>query len=159
MEGAGRGSLALPMAEAAPQHPQPWTVEALLTPSARRLALAVVAASFFFPITGLGVDLCMLHAATGLPCPGCGMSRAIAALSQGQWSAALGLNPFALFAWPTFMVLAALAVAPRAWRERVEARVRRSTWAGRVYSWVFFAFVGFGLLRLGVFVVLRERFP
>jgi hypothetical protein len=136
-----------------------WTLGALFTPFTRVLAPAVLAVSLFFPIEGLGVDLCLLHATTGLPCPGCGMSRALSAISQGQFSAALGLNPFAFFAWLAFAAVTGLAVLPRATRERLEARARASARAAKAYQLVFFAFLGFGLVRFGVFLALGERFP
>ena len=135
-----------------------WSVEALFSPSSRALAVFVIVVSFVFPVGGLGFDLCMLHASTGLPCPGCGMSRAIAAISQGDFSAALGLNPFSIFAWPTFFALAVLTVLPARVRTRVQAWMERSR-AAKVYELVFWAFLGFGLLRLGLFMVMGERFP
>lgn len=142
-----------------PRRAQLWSVEALLAPSARYLAVFVIVVSFFFPVGGLGFDLCMLHATTGLPCPGCGMSRAISALSQGDFSTAVALQPFALFAWPLFFSLAVLTVLPRPWREGAERRLRASRLAARIYGTLFWAFLGFGLIRLFVFVVSRERFP
>ena len=134
-------------------------MEALLAPSARYLALFAISVSFFFPIGGLGFDLCMLHSFTGLPCPGCGMSRAISAISQGDFSAAVGLNPFAFFAWPVFVALSVLTLMPARMRAQVEARVRRSKRAGKVYELVFWSFLGFGLIRFATFLLLRERFP
>jgi hypothetical protein len=137
-----------------------WPARALFTAGSRRLALLVMIVSVFFPVSGLGVDLCPLHATTGLPCPGCGMSRAIAAVSQGDFSAALGLNPFVLFAWPLFFALALLAFAPgqvvratERWIDRHEAGISRT------YKLVLFAFLGFGVVRFVVLVALRERFP
>ncbi|MGQ0506622.1 MAG: DUF2752 domain-containing protein [Myxococcaceae bacterium] len=119
-----------------------------------------MAASFVFPIKGLGVDLCMLHAFTGLPCPGCGMTRAIAALSQGEWMTALALNPFSVLAWPTFLVLAVLALAGAARRDRFEGWLRsRGATVARIYRITFTAFLGFGVIRLLVFLFLGERFP
>jgi hypothetical protein len=138
---------------------QGWTVEALLAPPARYLALFVILASFVFPLGGLPVDLCVLHASTGLPCPGCGMTRAISAISQGEFSTALGLNPFAFFAWPTFFALAILAVVPSGVRTKLEAPLRRSKGAAKLYELIFFAFLGFGVIRLGLFMLMAERFP
>lgn len=142
-----------------PAVPSGWTIDALLTPFTRYLALLVICVSFIFPVGGLGIDLCVLHAATGLPCPGCGLSRAISAISQGDFSAALGLNPFAFFAWPTFLALAVMALLPRKVRAQVEAPLRRSTRAAKIYELIFFAFLGFGVIRLGVFMVIDQRFP
>ena len=115
--------------------------------------------SFIFPVGGLGVDLCVFHATTGLPCPGCGISRAISAISQGDFSAAAGLNPFAFIAWPTFLFIAALTFVPKATRERLQARASASILAGRIYLITFWAFLGFGLARLATFIWLGERFP
>jgi hypothetical protein len=137
-----------------------WTHRALLTPGSRRLALLVMVASAFFPVTGLGVDLCPVHRVSGLPCPGCGLSRAMAAVSQGDLGAAVGLNPFVLFAWPLFLALALLAFAPEAVRARVEAALdRRGAGLTRGYLVVLAAFLGFGLLRFAVMATLGLRFP
>jgi hypothetical protein len=136
-----------------------WTVEALLAPGTRWLALAALAISFVFPVRGLGFDLCAFHAGTGLPCPGCGLTRGLSALSQGDLTAALALNPFVLFLWPTFLVLALLVVLPRRPRAALEARLRRSRFAAKAYELVFWAFLGFGALRLVAFAVLQARFP
>ncbi len=138
---------------------QGWTVEALLAPPARYLALFVIIVSFVFPLGGLPIDLCVLHRTTGFPCPGCGMTRAISAISQGEFSVALGLNPFAFFAWPTFFALAMLALVPSGVRTRLEAPLRRSKRAAKFYELLVWAFFGFGLIRLAVFMILSERFP
>ncbi len=136
-----------------------WTVEALLSPATRWLALAALAISFVFPVGGLGVDLCAFHAATGLPCPGCGLTRGLSALSQGDLSTALAMHPFVYALWPTFALLAVLAVLPRRLREPIEARLRRSALAAKVYELGFWAFLGFGALRLLAFALTQQRFP
>ena len=60
---------------------------------------AVVAAGMGYGLfcvkTGLGIP-CVLHEATGLDCPGCGMSRAILALARLDLAAAFGYN----LIWP-----------------------------------------------------------
>ena len=137
-----------------------WSHRALLTPFSRWLALAVMVVSFVFPVGGLGFDLCWLHALTGLPCPGCGLSRAVAAVSQGELRVALGANPFVLVVWPLFLGLAVLAVMPARWAKRVEARLDHI--GGPLTRWyqvVFLAFVGFGALRFSYFLVTRQAFP
>lgn len=42
-----------------------------------------------------GPTLCMLRRVFALPCPGCGMTRAFAALARGEWGAALTFHPWA----------------------------------------------------------------
>ncbi len=58
--------------------------------------LGVLVASRLLPPDGLpGVDLCAFHALTGLPCPGCGLTRAFCALARGHFYEAWQLHPFA----------------------------------------------------------------
>jgi len=69
----------------------------------RRLALAVSG------LGGLNLALFALHLpswqcpvlhSTGVPCPGCGLTRAIALLFQGDWRASLTMHAFA----PVFLI-------------------------------------------------------
>ena len=39
--------------------------------------------------------VCLLRRFFHLPCPGCGMTRAFAALAKGDWAAAITLHPLA----------------------------------------------------------------
>jgi len=74
----------------------------------RRLKQAVAAAALLavFPlshaITPLlmrdALPLCPFRAATGKPCPLCGLTRAIALATHGRWRDAFRMNP----AWPLF---------------------------------------------------------
>lgn len=146
-------------AQRASEAPRGW-LKALLTPWARRGVLVAFVGSFLFPVGGLGVDLCPLHAATGLPCPGCGVTRGLSALSQGDLHVALGANPFVLLLWPFFAVVAVLALLPQA---RVDALERQldlvEPWFSRAFRVVLASFFGFGLLRLVYFLVSRDWFP
>lgn len=132
----------------------------LLRPWVRRLALLGFAVSFVFPTTGLGIDLCPLHAVTGLPCPGCGLTRGVSLVSQGDPLLAVGAHAFAPLFWVVFFVLSMLAVVPQARVEALEAKLDvlepAFTQVGRL---LMFAFFGFGLIRFAVFLVLGERFP
>jgi len=53
---------------------------------------------------------CPFHAWTGLPCPGCGATRAVLALSAGDPAAALAWNPLATLGLAGGFLVAALAV-------------------------------------------------
>lgn len=46
----------------------------------------------------LGVSLCPFATLTGLPCPGCGILRALVSLTRGDLHAAMHLHPMAPFA-------------------------------------------------------------
>ncbi len=39
--------------------------------------------------------LCLFHRVTGIGCAGCGLTRALALLAKGQWSAAFAVHPLA----------------------------------------------------------------
>lgn len=88
---------------------------------------------------------CPLLTGLGLPCPGCGLSRAVVLLLSGQWRAALShhaFSPVLLVAWLT---LAVAALSPEAFRrpmihavERLERRTGLSTLllVGLVLYWI-----------------------
>jgi uncharacterized protein DUF2752 len=64
------------------------------------LGLGLLAAAAFVllgevPLTGGGFVVCAFKRTTGISCPGCGMTRAMAALARGDLWAALQLHPFA----------------------------------------------------------------
>lgn len=60
---------------------------------------------------GLPRPVCPLHAATGIPCPGCGTTRAIEALLAGEGSAAFLLNPLACAALAAVVIFDLYAAA------------------------------------------------
>lgn len=131
-----------------------------LTPWVRRVSLAGFAASFFFPITGLGVDLCPIHAVTGLPCPGCGVTRGIALVSHGDWFAALGAHPFILFLWPGLVILAFSALFPQRVVDAAEARLDVLEPAfSKSWKLLLAAFLGFGVVRFFAFLAMGQQFP
>lgn len=51
---------------------------------------------------------CPLHAVTGIPCPGCGLTRATWALARGEPGAAFALHPLVVPVLAWFAVVAAL---------------------------------------------------
>lgn len=107
----------------------------------RRVSLgvaAVAAVQVAGVAAGVGGWPCPVKSALGIPCPGCGLTRACIALFRGEFAAAFDLHAFA----PVLLLgLAALAVAgllPVARREAfasLAARFERRTKA----SYVFFA--------------------
>lgn len=72
------------------------------------------------PLLGSLPVLCPLRALTGLACPGCGITRATAALLHGRWQAAWTLHPAAYL-----VVLAAGAAAVTALAEARRGRPYR----------------------------------
>jgi hypothetical protein len=82
--------------------------------------LALVFAGILFTITILhftgvfSVDriggaiplFCPFKALTGIPCPGCGMTRAMLSVTKGDFRGAFGYNPFSFFL--LFMVVVSI---------------------------------------------------
>ena len=75
----------------------------------RLLALALLAGSLLLPLLAFdwvtspqSLVLCPLRAVTAIPCPSCGLTRALAHLERGHWAEALKFHPFS----PLLFVLA-----------------------------------------------------
>ena len=104
----------------------------------RGLGARVVAAGFLATIVGLAVVAfatggaahevpflpCPVLASTGVPCPGCGMTRACVALASGDARSAWSLHPFAFLLVP---LAVAVMIAP----EQVRAAWVRVPRVGR----------------------------
>jgi hypothetical protein len=71
---------------------------------------------------------CLFKRLTGLPCPGCGLTRGLVCMAHGDVAGAALLNPLALLLFPAFVALALAAVLPAPLRLRlsdwIEARER-----------------------------------
>ena len=61
------------------------------------LVALFVALAFWDPASAGGPDFCLVHRVTGIACPGCGLTRAAAALAQGRFAESWRWHPlFAL---------------------------------------------------------------
>ena len=91
----------------------------LSSPRARAslaLLLAAIAAALlrlFPPWLYAIYPVCPIRALTGWRCPGCGSTRALAAMLSGRFTDAFHFNPLAMFLWPTLAVLALAELTPR----------------------------------------------
>lgn len=89
------------------------------------LALLIIAA--VSPPDGLGLIACPFRAATGLPCPGCGVTRSVTLLLRGRVSESWEMHPFGLpilFVLVTIIGVGLMARRRRAWM-RLQPRVLR----------------------------------
>ena len=141
---------------------EPSSDEATVDPyggRAGQLKRAGIVALFGLPIVGLvlsSVPICPTAAAFGVPCPGCGLTRATLDLLHGNLSAALHMHPLVLLVSPLYIggVLASLydfvrgpvpgkSPGPlRRWFSRIIGPVAGVTfalllivWLARFYGW------------------------
>ncbi len=71
------------------------------------------------PSPDIRTSVCLFRRLTGIPCPGCGLTRAFAHLAKGEWRAALRDHPLAP------LIAAQLGAAWLAWGAAVLGRSPR----------------------------------
>ena len=152
---------AMPVKAAAPSRRwSGWSVEPLLTPGSRALALIAFLASIVMPTEGLGFDICVVHRATGLPCPGCGLTRGVTAITHGHLDYAFVMNPFSFVVWAVFLVLTLTLVLPAKGRAALLGFARtHSNFFGAFYKYSIIAFLIFGTVRFMYFLLRGQPFP
>jgi len=96
----------------------------------------------------IGGVTCPFFHATGIPCPGCGLSRACAAFVRGDWHTWLRMHAFApFFLLGILLFLASATLRSRA-RDRLAWVVVRVERRGAT-ALLLFAMVVYWLIRLG----------
>ena len=100
-------------------------------------------------LLGFSLWPCLFANVTGLPCPGCGMTRAMGALVRGDWNAAVQFHPFApglvLFAF----LVAFVALTPRKLHDSLVRIIERMEVKTRIPTLFLLAAIIYGLLRMG----------
>jgi hypothetical protein len=88
----------------------------------RKFALAISGTGLLQAVTAvLGISLwqCPIFHLLGIPCPGCGMTRAAGSLLHGKWEQSLSFHAFA----PVFVIALALvtctALSPKRFRSHI----------------------------------------
>ena len=109
---------------------------------------ALVAAQVGAVSSGLGGWPCPFLGATGLPCPGCGLTRAALALARGELGASLAAHAFAPVLVLALAALAVAALLPRPQREAFAALAERVERRTRASAFVMAALLLYWLARL-----------
>ena len=125
-----------------------WLHRLLRDAHLRACSVAALALPFLPPDGISGLQLCPFHAWTGLPCPGCGLTRCGSHLLHGHFARAVDYHPFGLVIIPLLFILGILGVLPWRWRERIRgALVPGAVHIRRIFWLSAGVFAAFGLLR------------
>ncbi len=115
-----------------------------------RLGRAMVAGGALYGIlsfTGILRYSCPWHALTGLPCPGCGMTRGALALLEGDWKSSLRHNSLTGVMLVFWVVVGIGVVLPGPARERFSEAVGRFERKSRWALWFGIALIIYTLTR------------
>ena len=99
-------------------------------------------------LAGLPGWVCPIKAATGIPCPGCGLTAATGALLHGRWREALSIHAFAPLFLLAFVLLAVVSVLPEGARQGILARISSFEKRTGITAWVLFSLIIYWSLRL-----------
>ena len=128
---------------------KPWLAPLMADVVLCRIVVAVCAALGAAAALGITIWGCAFYALTGIPCPGCGMTRAVTALLCGQWSQAIAYHPLSPAYFAMGALLGAAAIAPATLRAGLIQRVRRLEERTALPALIVLCTIIFGLLRMG----------
>lgn len=118
----------------------------------RRIAAVLSTTAVFIIVlkmAGLGGWQCPINTAFGQPCPGCGLTRALAALIGGNWQTALQTHPLAPLAAAAMVLLTAVAILPVAAGRKIAATIAMVESRSGIGWLVMIAAIGHWIGRLG----------
>src|SRR5262245_17179446 len=123
-----------------------WLGGPMLLAASAGLTLAAASAWASSTLNSVGAARCWIWDATGLPCPGCGLTRSLGAGLQGEWAESWHQHPFGLFILGLFILTLTLHLLPRSVREGFKKKVDdRPRFFHCGYVLFVVAFLGFGI--------------
>lgn len=104
--------------------------------------------ALFSPPHGSGIALCWFQGATGLPCPGCGMTRSLSCGIRGMFSESWHYHPMGLLILVLFVLIAAQSLCSKPYREQIARFMQaRAAFFNSFYLIFVVTFVSFGVIR------------
>jgi len=100
------------------------------------------------------VPICLFRYLTGLPCPGCGLTRSFSCILHGDFARAYDYHPFGYFLLPIFLLMASTLILPASRRSRMENffRIHQSK-LKLLYLTLIYGFIAFGAVRTVLYAV------
>ena len=113
------------------------------------VSLSAIVSSFFIPPDGIpGFAVCLSSYVTGIPCPGCGLTRSISSISHGAFAKAFFYHPFGFIIYPVFVFLGTYALLPKRIKEKVKKYLMtKNDHIGTFYLFFIYSFIAFGAVR------------
>jgi len=116
--------------------------------NAKIVAWAGLAAAAICPPAGMGFSVCLFRACTGVPCPGCGLTRSLSCCLRGHLQEGLAYHPLGPCILLLFLGTALLSILPASRRRLVEQRLEsHPVLLNSLYFTFVVTFVSFGLGR------------
>jgi predicted membrane-bound mannosyltransferase len=92
---------------------------------------------------------CPIKAATGIPCPGCGLSASAGEFLHGDWQASISTHAFAPFFLAALALMGVVVALPDPVRRRVVSGIERFERRTGATAWFLVCFLLYWGLRLG----------
>lgn len=127
---------------------KPWLAPLLRQRAMCRVMMATLMVLAFGAWMRWNLWSCLFADITGLPCPGCGLTRATSALLRGEWAASWAFHPFAGFFLILGLLIAASAVLPRPMVESMALKIETFERISRLPAVFLLGLLCFGLLRM-----------
>jgi hypothetical protein len=99
-------------------------------------------------LAGLPAWSCPILAATGIPCPGCGLTRAIMALVRGDFVQSFQIHAFASIFLFALLVMFVTLVLPESKRYNVIQKISRFESSSGITAWVLSLLMLYWAFRL-----------
>ncbi len=103
---------------------------------------------FGLRFAGLQGWRCPILAATGVPCPGCGLTRAMIEFVHGDFAQSFQTHAFAPIFILALLAIIAVLVLPETQRRNLLAVISSLETRNGVTAWVFFSLVFYWAFRL-----------
>lgn len=129
-------------------------LDAAFHPLAHLMALgALLGGLVVLPMTSLQnwFPGCSFLHATGLPCPGCGLTRSVMATLRGDFAAAWVYNPIGILMTLLFLALGVLIFLPTSLRRRLRRALKPAeAWTALLTLAFFLLLLFHGVVRIGL---------
>jgi hypothetical protein len=107
-----------------------------------------LSAAILLPPHGAGIVVCWMQGATGVPCPGCGMTRSLSCAVRGMFAESWNYHPCGLLVLALFLFTAAQSLFPKPARERLAQFMQaHALFFNGLYLAFIAGFMSFGAMR------------